>query len=120
LAGYLKLSEKLWNNGNEFVGAWNFGPNEDAAKPVRWIADRLIYKWGNSAQWISDPGENVHEATYLKLDCSKARALLGWKPKLNIEESLNFTVDWYKAYADGKDMRAITIEEIARYEKISI
>jgi CDP-glucose 4,6-dehydratase len=119
LDGYLNLAENLWNNGSEFVGAWNFGPNEEAAKPVWWVADRLIDKWGNNAKWISDPDENLHEATYLKLDCSKARSQLEWKPKLNIEESLNSTVNWYKAYANGKDMRAITIEEIARYEKIS-
>jgi CDP-glucose 4,6-dehydratase len=61
----------------------------------------------------------MHEATYLKLDCSKARALLAWKPKLKIDETLDCTLNWYKAYANGKDMRSITLEEIARYEKIS-
>ena len=119
LDGYLNLAENLWINGNEFVGAWNFGPNEGAAKPVWWVADHLIHKWGQNARWISDPDQNMHEATYLKLDCSKARARLKWKPKLNIEETLNSTVDWYKAYANGKNMRAITLKEIARYEKIS-
>jgi CDP-glucose 4,6-dehydratase len=119
LDGYLKLAENLWNNGSAFVGAWNFGPDEEAAKPVWWVADHLIDKWGNNASWISDPGENVHEATYLKLDCSKSRALLEWRPKLNIEKSLNLIVNWYKAYANGKDMRAITLEEIADYERLS-
>ncbi|MBW2408859.1 MAG: CDP-glucose 4,6-dehydratase, partial [Deltaproteobacteria bacterium] len=117
LEGYLKLAEKLWIDGSELVGAWNFGANEGEAKPVWWVADYLIQKWGKKAKWISDSAENMHEATYLKLDCSKARALLDWRPKLNIEETLNVTVNWYKAYAKGKDMRAITLEEIAWYEK---
>ena len=116
LRGYLILAERLWVDGTEFAGAWNFGPNDEDARPVSWIADYLTNLWEPDAGWELDSAHHPHEATYLKLDCSKARSLLGWTPKQDLCTALKWIVEWYKAYQQGKDMRQVTEAEISRYE----
>ncbi|OAD20614.1 CDP-glucose 4,6-dehydratase, partial [Candidatus Thiomargarita nelsonii] len=85
LHGYLMLAERLWEKGATFAGGWNFGPNEQDAKPVSWIVDNLAKIWGKEAFWKNDSSPHPHEATYLKLDCSKAKSRLKWLPKLSLE-----------------------------------
>jgi len=114
------LAEKLWEHGHKFAGAWNFGPRDEDAKPVSWVADFLSQKWGDSAHWELDPNYNLHEATFLKLDCSKARSFLGWKPKIRLNTTLEWVVEWYKAYLETQDIRQFTITQIAHYEKYFI
>ncbi len=117
LHGYLCLIEHLWENGSKYVGGWNFGPNEDDAKPVSWIIERLVKLWGRNIHWqLDNKGQHPHEANYLRLDCSKSKNLLGWVPKLNIEEALERTVKWYYNYHLNKDMRTCTELEITTYE----
>ena len=116
LSGYIELTERLWRDGAKFEGAWNFGPRETDAKPVWWIADYLIRKWGQNARWLKDENQVEHEDSLLKLDCSKARTFLKWEPKLELETTLDWIVRWYKAYAEGENMREETLDQIARYE----
>lgn len=117
--GYLKLAEKLHGeNGEAFLGGWNFGPHDSGAQPVSWIADRLCKKWGDGADWKLDNPDDVplHEAKYLKLDCSKARAELGWEPKLDLETTIDWIVDWHKTFESNGDIEAKTIEQIQRFQ----
>ena len=118
LRGYLTLTEILWNYGEKFNGAWNFGPDDGDSQPVSWVADNLTKLWGEGARWESDSAHHPHEATYLRLDCSKAKSLLGWFPVLDLETTLHWIVEWYQAYHQRKDMRQITEEEIIRYENL--
>lgn len=118
LHGYLSLCEKMWDDGKKFAEAWNFGPKDEDAKPVSWIVETLIKHWGDGASWRHDAGEHPHEATYLKLDCSKAHHVLGWKPKMDISRSLQHIVRWYKSYLENRDMRSATIDEIIGFEKM--
>ena len=118
LCGYQILAEKLFQEGKEFARSWNFGPNEEGAKPVSWIADHLKNLWGPDASWELGSAPQPHEATYLKLDCSKARNLLGWAPKIDIETALEWTVEWYRAYQHGENMRRVTENQIAHYESL--
>lgn len=116
LSGYMDLAEKLWLEGVQYSGGWNFGPNEDSAKKVSEIMDQIVNLWGDNASWEIDEGEHVHEANYLKLDCAKAKDLLGFNPKFQLQDSLAWAVDWYKAYHQGNDMHAMTLDQINRYE----
>ncbi|HDL07991.1 MAG TPA: CDP-glucose 4,6-dehydratase [Desulfobacteraceae bacterium] len=116
LRGYLMLAEKLWNQGKKYAGAWNFGP--DDAQPVSWVADHLANLWGVGSRWKTDMIQNPHEAAYLKLDCSKAKSLLGWSSKLDLLTALEWINKWYKAYVENKDMRKVTEDEIIRYEAL--
>jgi CDP-glucose 4,6-dehydratase len=115
LRGYLVLAERLYTERATFSSAWNFGPNSSDAKPVRWVADFFIERWGTESRWIDDSGEQVHEAQVLKLDCSKAASSLGWQPLLELREALDMTVSWYRRYLEGTPARAITLEQISEY-----
>lgn len=115
LSGYLMLAQKLWEDGAAYGEGWNFGPNDEDAKPVSWIVDRLTKEWGDGASWVLDDGDHPHEAHYLKLDCSKARSRLDWHPRWRLEETLTAIIDWHHAYQDGNDMREMTLRQIEKY-----
>lgn len=115
LAGYLLLAQKMWVDGSAYGEAWNFGPNEEDAKPVSWIVDRLTGMWGQGASWVLEGGDHPHEAHYLKLDCSKAKSRLDWQPRWHLEDALGAIIDWYHAHAAGRDMREATLRQIATY-----
>ncbi|MEI6986337.1 MAG: CDP-glucose 4,6-dehydratase [Rhodospirillaceae bacterium] len=112
LAGYLQLAQRLVERGPEFACAWNFGPSSDGEQPVRALIERLIGLWGPGAAWRVDEREKPHEANYLKLDCSQARSRLNWCPSITFDQMLRLTVDWYRAQADGGDLRAMTLHQI--------
>lgn len=117
LRGYLILAERLYDAGSDFAQAWNFGPSDSDTKPVGWLVDRLCTFWGPAARWERDGSQaQPHEAYVLKLDCSKARAELGWQPRLGLEEALSWTVDWYKCFERAGDLRALTEDQIAGFE----
>jgi CDP-glucose 4,6-dehydratase len=117
LSGYLLLAEKLYTEGTVYAEGWNFGPNDEDAKPVQWIVERLTGAWGEGACWVLDGGEHPHEAHYLKLDCSKAKTRLDWHPRWHLDEVLGKIVDWQKNYQQGADMKAVTLEQIDMYFK---
>jgi CDP-glucose 4,6-dehydratase len=118
LRGYLTLAERLWNRDPGAASAWNFGPNRIDERPVRWIAERMSERWGAAATWEHDGGDHPHEATYLRLDSSKAAERLGWSPRLPLETALEWVVDWHLRRNAGEPARAITEEQLAAYEAL--
>jgi CDP-glucose 4,6-dehydratase len=119
LNGYLMVAERLYNQGVAYAEAWNFGPNDNGVETVGWIADRLYQLWGNGLVWQRDAGTtHAHENTFLKLDCSKAQARLGWQPQLDLHTTLQWIVIWTKAYQAGANMRAITEGQIRQFMAI--
>jgi CDP-glucose 4,6-dehydratase len=115
LGGYLKLAERLIEKGQQFAQAWNFGPDDDDTQTVGWIADRVVERWGGSARWERVERQNLHEAFSLTLDAGKARAQLGWTPKMDLPAALDQTVRWYKAWNDGQDMRKFSMQQIGQF-----
>lgn len=119
LRGYLMLAERLSGaDASRFAGAWNFGPAEADAQPVSWIADAMANSWGANASWTRDPASHQHEAHFLKLDASKARDGLGWRPLLPLEQALQWIVEWYRGFRDGQDLSTLTGDQIQRYEAL--
>ncbi len=116
LGAYLLLARNLYLNGTRFSGAWNFGPDYGDARSVRWVVSTLIKLWGNEAAWEIDENPHPHEANILKLDCSKAKTVLNWKPNWNLEQVLEKTAGWYKAYFNQEDMLEVTLEQIRSFE----
>ena len=119
LLGYILLAERLLTHDPRYATAFNFGPSDDDAQEVGWIVERMTQFWGGNASWKLDEDPGVHEAGYLKLDASRARAELAWHPRLRLETTLHWLVDWYKAWQSGEDMHRFTLAQIAAYEKLS-
>jgi CDP-glucose 4,6-dehydratase len=113
LAGYLLLAERLWDG--EAQEAWNFGPAPDDVQPVSFIVDRLFGTENGMRKWRLADGHQPHEASFLSLDASKARAKLGWRPRLPLGEALDWTYDWYTRQARGEDARELTLDQIGLY-----
>ena len=117
LFGYLLLAQLLYQDGPTFSGAWNFGPEDSSAKPVRWIVERIVEVWGGNACWEIDRNVHPYEAHTLKLDCSKAKTKLGWYPQWDLETSLKNTIEWYRAYCNHEDLFMETKRQIKDYEE---
>jgi CDP-glucose 4,6-dehydratase len=111
LSGYLVLAQALWSDPAHAV-AWNFGPPEEDARPVGWLVQRLAELWPGRLDWDHDQGPHPHEARYLKLDSSRARTRLGWRPMVGLDAALGATTDWYRMLGEGRDMHQATVEQI--------
>jgi CDP-glucose 4,6-dehydratase len=118
LSGYLTLAQALWSSA-ELASAWNFGPADEDARSVRWIVDRMAALWPQPLPWadVSAHRADLHEARHLKLDSSRARSLLGWRPRWGLGEGLDATVAWYRALRDDEPMSAVTTSQIDAYER---
>lgn len=115
LAGYLALAEQLVERGAAVADAWNFGPAEDDARPVAWIADRIAAGVPGAA-WHVVHEAQPHEAHVLRLDSSKARAALGWRAQWTLDVALDRTIGWHLAWRADGDMTAVSLAQIAEYE----
>lgn len=102
LSGYLLLAERAYET-ESVRGGWNFGPSDEDAQNVSWVAEKIGEFWGESDVWVKDGNEHPHEANYLKLDISKARMLLKWTPKWNASEAVKYTTYWYKDFYTEKE-----------------
>lgn len=114
LSGYLRLAECLYTEGGSFAEGWNFGPADEDTRTVSWIVERIVAA-SPGAMWECDYGPQPHEAHYLKLDCSKARARLGWEPRWRLDTALEKTLEWHTAWRRCKDMRSVSLAQIAEY-----
>jgi CDP-glucose 4,6-dehydratase len=114
LNGYLMLVDALIKNNTD--GAWNFGPDEEQSKTVADVANIAGTIWGVEKSWDKDLGNHPHEASMLMLNSNKARTDLGWSDKLSFEESVKWTINWYKNVSDGSDPLEETLKNIKDFE----
>ncbi len=118
VGGYLSLAERLCQEGPRFAEGWNFGPaDHEAPLPVGKLVERLLEHWDDAIEVELDPGPHPHEHHLLRLDPTKARERLGWSARLSLPETLDWIVEWYRAYRDGGDMRVVTETQIERYRR---
>lgn len=114
LSGYMLLAQKMWDEPVKYCEGWNFGPHLESIIPVWNVASMVIENYGKGElKDLSDPNA-LHEAKLLILDISKARFQLGWEPKMNIEQCVALTVNWYKSYSRGK-VYNLCVEQIEKY-----
>jgi CDP-glucose 4,6-dehydratase len=116
LSGYLVLAQALCESPEHATG-WNFGPADEDARPVGWIVERMAELWAEELSWVLDEGPHPHEARYLKLDSSRAKGRLGWRPPVGLDQALQSIVDWYQALSSGADMRAVTLGQIEAFSR---
>jgi CDP-glucose 4,6-dehydratase len=117
LSGYLLLAKKMWENSSRYSEAWNFGPRPESVASVWEIARKIIKYYGEGElQDVSD-NQSLHEAQLLMLDISKAKFRLGWEPRIDLEQAIQLTVDWYKKYKN-RNIFELCIEQIDQYLKV--
>ena len=114
LVGYLMLAEKL-AQGEAVAEGWNFGPPIADAASVSQVIDGIVDRWGGDAAWYCPQTTQPHEAALLMLDCTKAEQRLGWTPRLSLAGALDMTVDWYRAFQTGADLRDACQRQINHY-----
>lgn len=113
--GYLLLAEQLYINGADFAEAWNFGPADEDAKPVKWIVERMA-EMRKNVKWKCDETPQLHEANFLKLDSSKAHNKLKWQPRWQLKTALQKTLEWHEAWRNNADMCFVTMSQIEDYQ----
>jgi len=116
LCGYLMLAEKLCLDPSHFSDSWNFGPELSDTLPVSEVLNRLQALWGSEIPWQTDAAPHLHEEAALRLNCHKAKTVLGWKSQWNLHDALAKTVEWYKAFSANRDLRSFTLEQIRTYQ----
>lgn len=114
LSGYLWLGAQLHTLGDLSSG-WNFGPEVTANITVGELTQKVIDTWGSGSWKDISTNSNFHEATLLSLDISKARHRLKWRPTLTLDETVQFTVNWYKAFMEKKNMYDFCLQQIGQY-----
>ena len=121
LNGYIILIDKMvaLHEGFDFTGGWNFGPNADSFVSVGQITSKAMTHWGSSESWITDSERKPHEAQLLALDSARAQANLGWKSLLSSQNSLAWTLDWYKGLDSGLSAREVTRKQIETFRQLS-
>jgi CDP-glucose 4,6-dehydratase len=115
LTGYLILAERLSAEPKAFSGAWNFGPADTEVRSVKAVSDRAARIWGDGAAWRAALGSHPHETAELRVDAAKARSQLRWRPRLDFDTALSWTIDWYRQWHAGADAVALCRAQIERY-----
>jgi CDP-glucose 4,6-dehydratase len=114
LHGYLLLVQKQYDN-KDFEGSYNFGPNEESSISTGVLVNKFCEEWGEGISWTSTSDNGPHESNFLKLDSSKAKNVLGWKPKWNIDIALEKVVKWTKNYFNEKNIIECMNNQIIEY-----
>jgi CDP-glucose 4,6-dehydratase len=115
LSGYLLLAQRQYQDKERYEGSYNFGPDEGDCVTTSVLVDAFCKMWEPRAEWVSISESGPHEAGTLKLDCSKAKSILGWKPECTIETTMKMTVEWYQAFCSGHDCKTVTYKQIEKY-----
>ncbi|MEO3384915.1 CDP-glucose 4,6-dehydratase [Mesorhizobium sp. CAU 1741] len=116
LGGYLAYAQALSEAGPGLPAAVNFGPDPAQVATVAQLADALGKVWGITRAWEPAPGSHPPEAAQLLLDSGLAASAIGWRPRLNLVQTIDWTCAWYRAWKSGADMRAFTQRQISDYE----
>jgi CDP-glucose 4,6-dehydratase len=116
VAGYLAFARRLADaEPGRLPGTLNLGPREETSLTVGELATRFLSALEAPAGWEQAPGDHPPEKRTLALDSTLARATLGWRPQLDADAALGRTADWYRAHADGEDMRAFSLSQISTF-----
>lgn len=111
---YLMIAEKQYLDG-KYQGYYNVGPDEADCVTTGRLADLFAEQWGEGIRWVNRYDGGPHEANFLKLDCSKLKAVFGWKPRWSVSEAMNKTVEWTKVYFAGGSVPEVMDRQILEF-----
>jgi CDP-glucose 4,6-dehydratase len=117
LHGYLTLAARLAVDDAAWLcDGWNFGPDDSADWPVERLAASFRAAWKGGEYRIAPASAAAHEARALRLDSTKARALLGWRPRWSTEQAVEHTASWYRRYyARAGAMQDACLEQLRAF-----
>lgn len=117
LFAYLLIAEKQWKD-SELAGNYNIGPEDEGCIATGELVSFFCENWGGGVSWIDQSELNaLHEAGFLRLDCSLIKQTLAWKQKWKMEFSMNQVVRFYKLWMSGKSIIGEMEIEIQQYQK---
>lgn len=99
----------------QLSGWYNVGPGDEGCSRTGDLTDTFIKYWGNGLKWINQYDGGPHEASFLKLDCTKLKETFGWTPRWNVDEAVKKTVEWTKNWLSGGDVREFTETQIREF-----
>lgn len=114
LYAYLMIVGKQYLD-SAYAGWYNVGPEEADCYQTGTLVDVFVSKWGDGLKWINKYDGGPHEATFLKLDCSKLKTTFDWKPRWNLDMALEMVVEWSKCWISGGDVKACMDSEIMKF-----
>ena len=117
LSGYMLLAQKIWEHPTEYCEGWNFGPESESISTVWEVATELVNNFGKGELVDTSDPNALHEANLLMLDITKAKTRLGWKPTLDMKQTMALVADWYKKY-QTTNVYDLTVEEINHFVNI--
>lgn len=116
LYAYMMIAKAQYED-IRYAGCYNVGPDDSDCICAGELVQMFCDKWGD-IKWKNTAEENApHEARFLKLDCSKIKAVFGWKPRWHIEDAVEKTVEWTKVYLSGGDVSEIMEKQINDFLK---
>lgn len=116
LAVYLTIAKKQYED-KKYAGFYNVGPDDCDCVTTGQLVDLFCMKWGEGLKWVNQYDGGPHEATFLKLDCSKIKYVFGWKPRWGVEDAIEKTVEWSKVYFEKMDIEKCMNEQIEEFFK---
>jgi CDP-glucose 4,6-dehydratase len=117
ISGLVKIAEGLLRGGMSLAGGWNIGPADQESISVAELVERLGRVWGDTAGWERDPSApRGKEEQVLRLDCSRALELLGWRGRWGIERAIEETAQWYRRWMEGADLRAVSLAQVCSHD----
>ena len=114
LAGYLTIAMRQYEDGR-YQGYYNVGPDDKDCVTTGCLVDMFCRLWGGAVKWVNQYDGGPHEANFLKLDCSRIKSVFGWRPRYGVEEAVEKTVEWSRAYLDGEDMLEVMDRQITEF-----
>lgn len=118
LSGYMILAEKLYEDKVAYAEGWNFGPLDTDCHSVQWIVEKMAGLWYDEVSWSIDDSDAPHEANYLKLDISKASAMLNWSPQWGLLTALDKIIDWHQCWLSDGNIKRKCLQQIKQYQEL--
>lgn len=116
LFAYLMIAKGQYED-KAMEGWYNVGPDECDCITTGRLVDLFCQYWGDGIAWENQAETGApHEASFLKLDCSKLKSTFGWKPRWHIEDAIQKTVEWTKGWLNGQPAGEIMDEQIKAFD----
>ncbi len=114
LAVYMAIVMRQYED-RKFQGYYNVGPDDKDCVTTGTLTDLFVNAWGDGASWLDQYDGGPHEASFLKLDCSRIKRTFGWSPRYDVKQAVEKTVEWTRAYLDGEDMLEVMDRQIGEF-----